>query len=148
MANNNLSAVNRALRKTRNTVEQGWKAQDLERQMSRRWKEGDVYAPHDLSPQEMQKWKRKSRPTQDAFDALAINPLDEYKNFSILSEYMTDMGRIKHSSETGLRPVNQRRIAKAIRRAIGMGIMPSVHKHPELLQLEANVKSSRGQILG
>lgn len=47
---------------------------------------------------------------------------------------MTPMGRIKHSNETGLRPVNQRRIAKAIRRSIGMGMMPSVHRHPEILQ--------------
>jgi len=39
-----------------------------------------------------------------------------------------------HSKETGLRPVNQRRIAKAIRRTIGMGLMPSVHRHPEILQ--------------
>jgi small subunit ribosomal protein S18 len=44
------------------------------------------------------------------------------------------MGRIKHSSETGLRPVNQRRIARAIRRSIGLGLMPSVHRHPEILQ--------------
>jgi small subunit ribosomal protein S18 len=51
-----------------------------------------------------------------------------------MSEYMTDMGRIKHSKETGLRPVNQRRIAKAIRRSVGIGLMPSVHKHPEILQ--------------
>jgi ribosomal protein S18 len=46
------------------------------------------------------------------------------QNFSIMSEYMTPMGRIKHSNETGLRSVNQRRIAKAIRRSIGMGMMP------------------------
>ena len=46
---------------------------------------------------------------------------------------MTPMGRIKHSKETGLRPVNQRRIAKAIRRMVGMGMTPSVHRHPELL---------------
>lgn len=51
-----------------------------------------------------------------------------------MSEYMTPMGRIMHRRETGLRPVNQRKIAKAIRRSIGMGMMPSVHKHPELLQ--------------
>lgn len=50
-----------------------------------------------------------------------------------MSEFITPMGRIKHNKETGLRPVNQRKIAKAIRRAIGMGIMPSVHRHPELL---------------
>jgi small subunit ribosomal protein S18 len=44
------------------------------------------------------------------------------------------MGRIKHGSETGLRPVNQRRLARAIRRAVGLGLMPSVHRHPEILQ--------------
>jgi ribosomal protein S18 len=48
----------------------------------------------------------------------------------MMSEYMTEMGRIKHSKETGLRPKNQRKIAKAIRRAIGLGLMPSVHRHP------------------
>ena len=47
------------------------------------------------------------------------------------------MGRIKHRNETGLRRVNQRRLAKAIRRAIGMGLMPSVHKHPEMLEVDA-----------
>lgn len=47
---------------------------------------------------------------------------------------MTSAGRIKHSRETGLRPVNQRKMAKAIRRAIAMGLHPSVHKHPELLR--------------
>ncbi|KAI9840467.1 MAG: hypothetical protein M1838_004050 [Thelocarpon superellum] len=87
---------------------------------------------------EMIKWKRRNRPDKDAFDALGKNPLDEYKNFSIMSEYMTPMGRIRHSRETGLRPVNQRRIAKAIRRAVGIGIMPSVHRHPELLEMEMN----------
>jgi small subunit ribosomal protein S18 len=55
-----------------------------------------------------------------------------------MSEYMTDMGRIRHSRETGLRPKNQRRMAKAIRRAIGVGLMPGVHKHPELLRIEMN----------
>ena len=54
----------------------------------------------------------------------------------MMSEYMTDMGRIKHSRETGLRPRNQRRMAKAIRRAIGIGLMPGVHRHPEILMKE------------
>lgn len=50
---------------------------------------------------------------------------------------MTPMGRIKHSRETGLRNVNQRKIAKAIRRGIGLGLLPSVHLHPEFLIREA-----------
>ena len=50
-----------------------------------------------------------------------------------MSEYVTEMGRIRHSSSTGLRQVNQRKISKAIRRAIGLGLMPSIHRHPEIL---------------
>ena len=61
-----------------------------------------------------------------------------WQNFTIMSEYMTDMGRIKHSRETGLRPRNQRKMAKAIRRAIGIGLMPGVHRHPELLKDRVN----------
>jgi len=59
--------------------------------------------------------------------------MKKLQNFSMMSEYMTEMGRIKQSTDTGLRPVNQRKMAKAIRRAIGIGLMPSVHRHPELL---------------
>ncbi|OCK83710.1 ribosomal protein S18 [Lepidopterella palustris CBS 459.81] len=115
-------------------LEQSMKRGQFEQQMWRKWKSGDVYAPHDLTGSEQAKWKRtKTTPKMDAFDVLKLNPINEYKNFSIMSEYMTEMGRIKHSSVTGLRPVNQRKIAKAIRRAIGIGLMPSVHRHPELL---------------
>lgn len=53
-----------------------------------------------------------------------------------MSEYMSEMGRIKPATETGLRPVNQRKMAKAIRRAVGVRLMPSVHKHPELIVRE------------
>ncbi|KAF2151169.1 ribosomal protein S18 [Myriangium duriaei CBS 260.36] len=111
--------------------------QDMERQMGRVWHEGDVYAPHDLSSAEMQKWrtpKAVGKQSRDICDMLGINPLDHYKNFSIMSEYVTEMGRIKGRNETGLRPINQRRMAKAIRRAVGCGLMPSVHRHPEIMR--------------
>ncbi|KAJ5815325.1 Ribosomal protein S18 [Penicillium riverlandense] len=114
----------------------------LERFHTRDWKAGDVYAPHDLSPQEMKKWSKRHSPSKDAFDALNLNPLDLYKNFSIMSEYISPLGRIKHRSETGLRPVNQRKIAKAIRRARGLGLMPSVHKHPEILASDSRSRES------
>ena len=65
------------------------------------------------------------------------------KNFSMMAEYMTQMGRIRHRKDTGLRAVNQRKIAKAIRRAVGMGLMPSVHKHPEMLEVEAKARNAR-----
>ncbi|KAK5050497.1 hypothetical protein LTR84_003778 [Exophiala bonariae] len=106
----------------------------LKRQVSRKWFPGDVYAPHDLSAAETRKWRKRARPTSDIFDQLNINPLSLYKNFTVMSDYMTDMGRVKHSKLTGLRPVNQRKIAKAIRRAIALGLMPSIHKHPEVLK--------------
>lgn len=65
------------------------------------------------------------------------------QNFSIMAEYVTPIGRIKHRKVTGLRAVNQRKIAKAIRRSVGMGLMPSVHKHPEVLEVEARIRNER-----
>lgn len=139
---------------------------DMERQLARRWQEGDVYAPHDLSGVEHAKWKfprtqQQIRKTRDICDILNINPLDHYKvcipflkakgeesntddgqNFSLMSEFVTDMGRIKGRNETGLRPINQRRMAKAIRRAVGLGLMPSVHKHPEILRIQMESRNS------
>lgn len=64
-----------------------------------------------------------------------------------MSEYMTPMGRIKHRRVTGLRPVNQRKIAKAIRRAIAIGLMPSVHRHPEILAAEAKARIDAGRAI-
>ncbi|KAF1930389.1 ribosomal protein S18 [Didymella exigua CBS 183.55] len=119
---------------TREMVESERRAQ-FQRQIYRRWQTGDIYSPHDLTGAEQKKWKYgRKKPQSDAFDVLGINPINEYKNFTIMSEYMTEMGRIKHSKDTGLRPKNQRKIAKAIRRAIGLGLMPSVHRHPLVLK--------------
>ncbi|KAE8350268.1 ribosomal protein S18 [Aspergillus coremiiformis] len=113
----------------------------LEKFQTRDWRAGDIYTPHDLSAAEMKKWRKRYSPATDVFDSLNLNPLDLYKNFSIMSEYMTQMGRIKHRNTTGLRPVNQRKIAKAIRRAIGLGLMPSVHRHPEIIAAELKAKA-------
>lgn len=52
---------------------------DYLRQMPRRWDAGDVYSPHDLSPVEMQKWRKRSLRSNDVVDALGIRPLDMYK---------------------------------------------------------------------
>lgn len=54
-------------------------ARAMERNFTRDWKVGDVYAPHDLSAAEARKWRMKKAPSQDAFDVLSINPLDVYK---------------------------------------------------------------------
>ena len=53
------------------------------------------------------------------------------------------MGHIQHSNVTGLSLPNQRKVAKTVRRAMGMGIHPSVHRHPELIQLEWQARRSR-----
>lgn len=73
--------------------------QDLERQMTRKWRVGDVYAPHDLSSVEMQKWRRAGilarggkigggtmtrekgagRRWGDGVDVLGVDPVGEYK---------------------------------------------------------------------
>ena len=123
---------------------------DLERQQPRRFKPGEIYAPHDLSATEAAKFKRLRRPGSkannwDIVDQLGVKPMDFYKNFTVMSEYVTEMGRIRGRSATGLRKVNQRRMAKAVRRAIGVGLMPGVHRHPELLrkEREADVRARR-----
>ncbi|KAL9943246.1 hypothetical protein D7B24_009607 [Verticillium nonalfalfae] len=106
---------------------------DYMKQMPRKWRTGDVYAPHDMNPHQLARWKKRTAPKHDVTDLLSLNPLDMYKNFSMISEYTTSFGQIKNSRDTGLRPRNQRRMAKAIRRVIGMGIHPSVHFHPEII---------------
>ncbi|KAL4917453.1 transcriptional regulator of RNA polII, SAGA, subunit-domain-containing protein [Aspergillus aurantiobrunneus] len=52
----------------------------IEKFQTRDWKAGDIYAPHDLSPAEMKKWRKRNPPTSDAFDALDLNPLTVYKS--------------------------------------------------------------------
>ncbi|KAH9906761.1 ribosomal protein S18 [Xylariomycetidae sp. FL2044] len=119
--------------------------EDYTRQMTRQWRRGDVYAPHDLSAVEMKKWRRNQARKRDLIDMMGISPLDMYRNFSFISEFMTSHGRIKHSADTGLRPPNQRKLAKAIRRAIGLGIHPSVHRHPEILMRSFNKMYAQNQ---
>lgn len=53
--------------------------ESLARQATRNWKPGDIYAPHDLSPQEMVKWKQPKQPSKDIIDMLGLNPLDHYR---------------------------------------------------------------------
>ena len=72
------------------TVETIERLKLVERQMARPWKKGDVYSPHDLTPVEMKKWRRKNALPKDAFDATAINPIDEWKvgRYPVLSAAM------------------------------------------------------------
>jgi small subunit ribosomal protein S18 len=54
-------------------------ANDLSKQITRRWRAGDVYAPHDLSEVEMAKWKKREKPSHDVFDVLDLNPMEHYR---------------------------------------------------------------------
>ena len=51
---------------------------DLTKQIKRRWKAGDVYAPHDLSGVEVQKWSKNEQPSRDIFDMLNFDPMANY----------------------------------------------------------------------
>jgi hypothetical protein len=61
-------------------VEESAQRLAFQKQIHRRWHPGDVYAPHDLSGAEQYKWKTSRKtPQNDAFDALGVNPVNEYK---------------------------------------------------------------------
>ncbi|RCI07686.1 hypothetical protein L249_5731 [Ophiocordyceps polyrhachis-furcata BCC 54312] len=124
----------RAAKETDKIADAKEEAANVMRRMHRRIEPGEVYSPHDLSPVEMWKWRRKSTRVVDVVDSLGLRPLDMYKNFSLIQDFTSSSGQIQHPSVTGLRPVNQRKVAKMIRRVQGMGIYPTIHDHPELLR--------------
>lgn len=123
---------------------------------------GDIYAPHDLSPAEHQKAKfarsNKAAARQpvlsrrraalvggDAFDALKLDPVAQYKNFAMLSEWVSETGRIRTIRELGVRRRSMRKLSKAVRRAVGLGIMPSVHRHPEMMRERVTERYGGGE---
>lgn len=52
---------------------------EIHQNNGRKWKAGDVYAPHDLSSVEMKRWMYRRPGTTDAFDVLGIDPSTQYK---------------------------------------------------------------------
>jgi small subunit ribosomal protein S18 len=68
-------------------LENAKRASDLSKQIWRRWRAGDVYAPHDLSAAEAAKWKKRDGPKHDIFDVLDFKPLENYKVRRFLSFY-------------------------------------------------------------
>ncbi|KAH9951696.1 hypothetical protein B0H21DRAFT_705426 [Amylocystis lapponica] len=66
----------------------------------------------------------------DTLYQLGIDPLHECQNSSLMSEFLTDMGKIKSRAQTNLTWKNQRRLGKAIRRARMMGIIPVLSRRP------------------
>ncbi|KAI8097421.1 ribosomal protein S18 [Halteromyces radiatus] len=95
---------------------------------------GDIYHPQDLNDARYQDQLRQRRgrpnvPSEDPFDVLGLDPLHEYKNYRLLSHFVSDMGKILPREKTGLTAKNQRKLAKAVKRARAMGIMCSTTKH-------------------
>ncbi|KIO30200.1 hypothetical protein M407DRAFT_156658 [Tulasnella calospora MUT 4182] len=65
---------------------------------------------------------------RDPFHILGLNPAKEFRNSRLMSDFVTDMGMIKNRGATGLTRKNQRMVAKAIKRARNMGILPMFSK--------------------
>lgn len=64
---------------TMSRAAQAQKSRAIELMHQRQWRAGDVYSPHDLSPEEARKYTKARSPKADVFDILNINPIDEYK---------------------------------------------------------------------
>jgi small subunit ribosomal protein S18 len=61
-----------------------------------------TYHPDQLvNLRQRQQRPRPVTPTQDPFDALGLDPLKEYKNFNLLSNFVSDMGKILPREQTG-----------------------------------------------
>ncbi|KAG8956677.1 hypothetical protein FRC04_000155 [Tulasnella sp. 424] len=82
----------------------------------------EVHSPSGLGPSA---GRAKLR---DPFHILGINPAKEFRNARLMSDFVTDMGMIKNRGATGLTRKNQRMVAKAIKRARNMGILPMFSK--------------------
>ncbi|EGO27856.1 hypothetical protein SERLADRAFT_383498 [Serpula lacrymans var. lacrymans S7.9] len=67
---------------------------------------------------------RREARRQDVFYQLGIDPLHESQNAALLSAFVTEMGKIRPRTQTGLTTKTQRRLGKAIRRAKMMGVIP------------------------
>ncbi|KAF1805496.1 ribosomal protein S18 [Mucor lusitanicus] len=95
--------------------------------------EGDIYHPEDLNDTRYRESLRQRRgkptpPAEDPFEVLGLDPLHEYKNFRLLTHFVSDMGKILPREQTGVSAKNQRKLAKAIKRARAMGLMSSTSK--------------------
>lgn len=94
---------------------------------------GMVYSPADLAFEAKRPLQQKTRQAQisDKFEEYQVNPLDEYKSYNLLSQFTTELGRIRTREQTGLSSKNQRRLGKAVRRARALSILPTAARHPE-----------------
>jgi ribosomal protein S18 len=89
---------------------------------------------------------RKSAEKTDPFFMLNVDPAEYSFDSTILSHFVSDMGKIHPRSITRLTTKNQRRIAKAIRRAKVMGIMPTFSRR-DILEFD-NLRAKQARADG
>ncbi|KAG5518268.1 hypothetical protein PMAC_003064 [Pneumocystis sp. 'macacae'] len=95
------------------------------------FKNCQLYSPKDFSFEENINYRYYYKPIkEDPWKRLHTTPLKEYKSFNVLSDFITEMGRILPRKETGCTAKHQRQLAKAIRRCRGIGLLSTVQRHP------------------
>ncbi|PWN33295.1 uncharacterized protein FA14DRAFT_161217 [Meira miltonrushii] len=111
----------------------------------RRFLQGRNYAPKNLNMEHLNAERTRRTPPllgpsramaerNDDIFKLGLKPGhvslhdDSYKNPVLLSNYVSVMGKIKPRRSSGLTRRSQREVAKAIRRARNMGLMPVMSK--------------------
>ncbi|ORX68186.1 ribosomal protein S18 [Linderina pennispora] len=106
-----------------------------------------TYHPRELNEATAQRAMRERMQQQqkrdDPFVAMGINPLVEYKNTYLLSNFVSEMGRIRPRHKTGLTAKSQRRVAKAIKRARAFGLMPITSKFNPMYNYKSLGRGSR-----
>ncbi|SMN19951.1 similar to Saccharomyces cerevisiae YER050C RSM18 Mitochondrial ribosomal protein of the small subunit, has similarity to E. coli S18 ribosomal protein [Maudiozyma saulgeensis] len=108
-----------------NGIENRQNIKTLEPKLIKSFEYSTIYDPFDFSMARIN-LDRKHKSKFKLFGN-NINPLDLYTSPEILSQYMSSTGKILHSDVTGLSAKNQRRLAKAIRRAQAIGLLSKTH---------------------
>lgn len=128
----------------------GYEASDLTQYESNLSTIGQIYSPDDLSfeaKRPMQQSARRAR-IKDKFEKYQISPIDEYTSHDMMSEFVSDLGRIMKREQTGLSAKNQRKLGKAVRRARALSLLPSTAKHPESVRIDGQrgLLNNRGSV--
>ena len=74
-----------------------------------------------INPAAARRQNRKSRP--NPLDAAGITSID-YKDTALLRTFISDRGKIRHRRVTRLSPQQQREMARAIKNAREMALLP------------------------
>ncbi|OMJ07453.1 30S ribosomal protein S18, chloroplastic [Smittium culicis] len=99
-------------------------------QYTRNFSKVGTYHPWELNENKADLFPKdkKGNHVKDPFKLLEINPINEYKNTTLMVNYLTEMGRIIPRRKTGLSAKSQKRLSKAIKRARAFGLLPFTNK--------------------